>query len=183
MIEVNVSNLKTNVKELEKSIKTLEEIKLNMFNQLEDSCVNWHDGHSLVFNGKMLDDSHEADKILLNLKQKRDLYDYITIKYGEIGSIIKCNFESEENLNSKITECINSDDEVLQELTNIHFDVYPTINQLFKSKETINNFKTSIKNILIQIRENEQSIGKKIDELDLIKIEPLDFDISTDVGE
>ena len=74
MIEVNVTNLKSNVRNLDKRIKSLEEIKLNMFNQLEDSCVNWHDGHSLIFNSSINLDSTEAENIIdtLNMSLSKE---------------------------------------------------------------------------------------------------------------
>ena len=82
MLEVNVIDLKDDVKAINDYIEELAEIKLNLFNELEDSCTNnWYDSHSYLFSKEIQLDSIETEKVINSLKQKRDLYDFICQKY------------------------------------------------------------------------------------------------------
>ena len=177
MIIVNVSDLRSDVNRMNNLIDEMEEIKLNLFNQLEDSCVNWYDGNSFVFNEKIHLDSKEMDEVISTLKEKREVYDYICFKYGELGNKIKCNLDNEDKLYREIEETIKKTDDVLTVLETITVDVSASINEINEVKEILETFQELIKEVLEKIKEFEREINAKINSLSLVKINELDFDI------
>jgi len=182
MIEVNVSNLRSDISVLNGMLDELEEIKLNLFNELKDSCINWYDGNSLIFDGKMQLDSREADEIITTLKDKRAVYDFVCLKYSEIGNHIKCNLEHEESLIAGIDSCINVCDSIKGSLSSGIIDLSPARKDVEHAVEILTGFKAAIKEVLTKIRDFERSISTKISALELVNIEELDFDIETEAG-
>ena len=92
IVDVNVPNLANAINSLKSIISEYEEIELNLFNQLNDSCVNnWQDKYSKEFEGKMQLDKQEAQLILESLNEKKEVYNFIHDRYGEIARKIKVN--------------------------------------------------------------------------------------------
>ena len=49
IVDIDIKQLGSLAAELNTLIDECEEAELNIFNQIKDSCVNWHDGNSVVF--------------------------------------------------------------------------------------------------------------------------------------
>ena len=183
MIEVDVSKLKSKLAKLANLITELEEIKLNMFNELEDCYQNnWNDGHSLVFKDKVLLDSTEMNKVIITLKDRKKVFKFISSRYGEIGNKVKCNFDNEKNLIKNINSCINNCEFTKSILNSVSSDIGSVISEINMAQTKLETFKEKIKTIIQKIKEIENNISSKISDLDTIKINEFDFDVTTDIN-
>ena len=97
-MKINNINLKNDINLLNKLIAEYEEVKLNLFNELKDSCINWQDGNSVDFENKIYLEKVESDNILRTLTDKRDILNFIYDKYSDLGKKIKCDLNNRSAL-------------------------------------------------------------------------------------
>lgn len=183
MLEINASNLKNDINELNRLINEYEEIQLNLFNQLKDSCINWQDGNSIVFDNKIHLEKQETLLVLQNLKSKKNIYDFIYTKYCEFGKNLSCNLNNKSKLLLAIANCESQFDNIISEFKKIdhsfYYFEYQNImnnkNKIVESRNKLIDFKNNITKIFIRIQNIEQQINNKINKLEEIKINNFDF--------
>ena len=124
MLEINTSDLKCDINNLNSLIDEYEEIQLNLFNQLKDSCINWQDGNSLKFDNNIYLERKEAELILQTLKDKRDVFNFIYSKYSEIGKKISCNLNNKNKLLQAINNCESRFNSIINEFRKIDNSFY-----------------------------------------------------------
>lgn len=183
MIEVSVAELKKNVDKLQKIIDEYENIQLNIFNQLKESTLNWQDGNSIKFNDSIYLEKKETDLFFQSLQNKKKIYEYICNKYGEIGNRIKCSLNDKQSLFYEIDNCYNEVVDLLREFNKIDTSFYFNEQDLIflqqqkisKVKNELKNMKISVSNFFNKIEFIENEIKEKINNLDEIKVNDLNF--------
>ena len=184
MIDIDLTKLKNEIDKVKVIIDEYEEIQQNIFNQLKDSCINWQDGNSLVFEEKTYHEKQESELLLLSLKNKKEIYDFIYNSYSEIGKKIKCNLESKKNVLSSIENCISKTSIILNDFNKIDTSFYYyEKNDICKQKNCIKNIHRSLTNIKNSISKMyaekiEKEILIKIQELDNIKVNDFDYELN-----
>lgn len=185
MIEVNITELKNNINNLNGLIDEYEEIQLNLFNQLKDSCINWQDGNSIAFDEKMYLEKQESNLLLQNLRNQKKIYNLIYDKYSELGNKIRCNLNNKTTLLKVIDNCYNQASQIINEFNLIdrsfyYYEQYSISNQREKIVDTRNKLseiKTTTYEIYDKIEQIEEEINAKIKELETIKINSFDFNL------
>ena len=182
MLDINILDLNLEAKKLNALIEEYENIQLNIFNQLKDSCVNWQDGNSLLFNDKIYQEKQESELFLLNLKKRKELYDFIYSNYIEIGKKIKCNLANQNSVLFFIDNCCEQIDSILYEYSKLDYginiaDVQKQIIELNNIKKGLLDIKNNIKKMCEKIRKIENEILLKIQNIEDVFINEFDFDI------
>lgn len=182
MVDVDTIELKNYIDSLNSLIEEYEEIKLNLFNQLNNSFMNWQDGNSLVFESKIFEEKQEASLILTSLKNKKDVFSLIYNKYVEIGKQIKCNLDNKESLIRNIDGVINETNSVINSFNGVDMgyfggDIMAAKNKIVAAKGKLIEVKDSVSKMYNRIEEMERLINNKIKELEVVKINSFDFNL------
>lgn len=184
MVEVNVPNLNNIINSLKSIINEYEEIELNLFNQLNDSCVNnWQDGNSKKFDDKMQFEKQEAQLILESLTNKKEAYDFIHNRYSEIARKIKVNLNGKARVLSSIERCYNNARTTINLFNSVDTgyrfggEILAQKAKIEKVKNELSELKIEVNKLYNKIEEIEQEIRAKIDSLEVVNINPFDFDL------
>lgn len=185
MLEVNNTNLKIEIAVLTKLINQYEEIKLNMFNQLKDACINWQDGNSLEFENQIYLENQEVDLILDSLNDKKEVLDFIYTQYSELGKTIKCNLNNRNTLVNLISNCQSQVNSILNDFNNLDRSFYyieqeaiaNQKNKILDTQTKLIEINNSITKNYNKIEEIENAIQEKINKLEKIKINDFDFNL------
>ena len=185
MLEVNVSDLKNDLETLNLLIEQYDDIRLNLFNQLKESCINWQDANSIEFDNKIYLEKQESDLFLQSLKDKKEVFDYICDKYSEIGKSIKFNLESKDTIIHTIDNCYNKVVDLLSEFDKIDRSFsYPEQYSIQRQRKRILEIKAKLSDIKNEIFKNykkiadiENKVSVKISKLETIKINSFDYNL------
>ncbi len=183
MIEVNILELKNNIISLNSLIEEYKEIKLNLFNQLKESCISWQDGNSTLFDNGVNLDKREIELFINSLLAKKNVFEFVYNKYEAIGKKIKCNLLNKNALIDSIDNCINNCQSIIDEFNRIDRSFYyneqqsisSQKNRIFGVKENLIEIKSSVSAMYNKIEAIEKSVNLKIKELDEIKKNNFDF--------
>lgn len=184
MIDVNNVDLKNAIIELDSLINEYEEIEINLFNQLKDSCINWQDGNSIQFDNKIQLEKGESKLILESLKKQKDIYNYIYNKYNEIDKKIHCNLNNKNSVLFTIDNCYNETLNILDEFSRIdrsfyyeeQYSIFREKDRIIKIKNELYEIKISTEKMYDRIEGIEKEIKNKISSLEEIRINDFDFD-------
>ena len=147
MLNVNCSNLKGLISELEKNIEEVENDELNLFQNLHNSCISWQDGNSLLFKDYIDEEKRETETFFELLVNRENVFKEILSCYAQLGNKISCNINAYERNLYKVRNCISQCDSLLSLLNSVSYDVSSV-------KNTINSVKTALTEV-------EASISKK----------------------
>ena len=184
MVEVNVPNLGNVINSLQSIISEYEEIELNLFNQLNDSCVNnWQDGNSKRFEDKIQFEKQEAQLILESLSEKKDVYVFIHDKYSEIARKIKVNLNGKSRVLASIERCYNNARNTINPFNGVDTgyrfggEILAQKAKIERVKNELSNLKIEVNNLYNKIEDIEQQIRAKINSLEMVNINPFEFDL------
>lgn len=183
IIEVNIEELNKNIMVLSSLINEYEEIKLNLFNQLKDSTLNWHDGNSLNFESKIYVEKQDSDLFLEEIKSKKALFSLVYSKYQEIAKKIRCNLNNKNSLISVLNACYNSATDAINSFNSLERGIScPELNDADNQRNVIigvrnklSDIKRETTNLLNKIDNIEKEIHNKINTLEDIKINDFDY--------
>lgn len=185
MIEINITDLRNNILSLGSLIDQYEEIELNLFNQLKDSCINWQDGNSIEFDNKVYLEKQETNFLLQSLNSKKEVLNYIYDKYSEIGKKIRCNLNNKTTLLHAIDNCYSQAVNIINEFNKIDKSFYYSEqhsiqsqkNKLTDVKNKLREIKTEASKIYNKIETIEEEVNTKIKQLEEIKINSFDYSL------
>ena len=184
MVEVDIGKIQYYIDKLNTYSSELEQIHLNIFNQLKNSCVNWQDGHSILFEDAVYIDKKESDELLNNLTEKKDVYSFICDKYSTLGKKIKCNLKNKNMVLDKISYCCDLIDDILEQYSwidrSFYYDeIYSINNQQSIMYNTLNTMKSlyaEIKKLYNKIEHIESEINTAIKKLKGFTVQDFNFD-------
>ena len=178
MVKVNVTNLSTCIEGMNQILEELDENKINLFNQLKNSCVNWQDGNYLKFDQEIYEEHKESDELYNEIKDKKEIYDYIHSKYAEFGKKVLCSVEDKDSLLNTMDEAralIMDAESELSGVTAINVNIIR--NCMISAREQIGTLRELAKLTFIKIADYEKDISVKIDGLSTMKLKPFEFDV------
>lgn len=186
MIEIDVTELKNDIASLGALIDEYEEIELNLYSQLKDSCINWQDGNSVLFDSKIYMEKRESELFLQSVKSRREALDFIYSKYSEIGKKIKCNLDNKKTVIGAIDSCYTEAIRILNEFQRIDRSFYYSEQSLIEiqrgkvidSRNRLRDLKTAAMNTFSKIEEIEKEIETKLKSLEQIKINDFSFNLN-----
>lgn len=175
---MKLNNTEINI-EIDKINKIIEEYNSNVDNlKNEYQNLMWDTPEKGTFDNKINDDFKKIEYLKLNIQTVIELYEDISNKYSNIGNKIKCNFDYE----NKINEMFIANEELLDNIINLYnqidvdFDekISTIINkqliEINNQKNILESTKNNIKSIFKRLKELDQTIKKKVDEIELLNI-------------
>ncbi len=153
-MEIDTTKLKSSISSLEALLNEYEEIKLNLFNQLKNSVINWQDGNSIQFDNAIYVEKQEAEKFYDSLVNKKELFQTIYDKYSEFGKKISCKLGNKTALLRTIDYCINYANYAINEFNYIDTGFsYGELNSIMNQKGKIEQVKTDLTALRSQVSE------------------------------
>lgn len=185
MLKINCVNLKNDINKLNSLIDEYEEIKLNLFNQLKDACINWQDGNSQEFDSKIYLEKVETNLILQSLKDKQSLFKFVYDKYSDIGSKIVCDLKNKTSVFSMVDSCLSQIDNILYEFNLIdgsfYYYEYQSIirqkNKVLDCRNKLNQVRNNVSSMYTRIEQIEREVNDKIKMLSEVKINSFDYNL------
>ncbi|MBE6152813.1 MAG: hypothetical protein E7166_01110 [Firmicutes bacterium] len=150
-MKINIMIIKSEILKLNTLIDEYENNYLNLYNEIKKASSYWQDGNSINFFN---DADYYKLKIQLNveeIKQLKEVYNYLINKYSQIGNKITFNLNSRTYLINSFNSYINQIDEIIKLYNNLDLSFCSYERQKLINQR--NQFK-SIKNSLIKIKKN-----------------------------
>ena len=185
MIRVDTLRLKRNINILNSLIDEYEDIQLNLFNQLKNCSIDWQDGNSICFDNSIYLDKKESELILIELKEKINLFSYIYDEYSVIGNNINVNLNNKEKLLYSIESDYIRTKNIISEFDNIgNFFYCPekeNINFQYKKmisiKNKLSNYKNLVSKMFKKVEVIERNIKIKLKKIEEIRINEFEFSL------
>lgn len=169
-MEINTSELKNKITSLENLLNEYEEIKLNLFNQLKNSVINWQDGNSIQFDNAMYVEKQETEKIYESMLNKKKLFQTIYERYCDIGNKISCKLGNKNALIRTVDYCISYANSAISAFDGIDTSVAGSAIGLKSRIEGVKSELGNIRERLIQLFDKieaaEVEIRAKVKELE-----------------
>ena len=172
--------------EFDRIIKTIKDnsseytkIQFNFYNNIETFSL-WKGNVANTFFSNISNDKISMEKIIEELENINKIIEYINKKYSEIGKKIKFNIDRFEEIQEKIINISEDNNNLNNQLDNIDNSFCDVIERdiLEKTKNNINitnkqtnNSKEKIKNITNTIKEIETKIKYMISKIEIELIE------------
>ncbi len=186
MISINTGTLKNQINSLSSLISSYEEIKLNLFHQLEDSNVNWQDGHAILFGNEIAQEKKETELLFQSLQDKKNVCTFIYDRYSEIGGQVRCELSKKDQILGQVTSCINQTNQILSNFNRIddsfyYYEYNVIMNQKSKieyARDLLYEVAETLRNLYTKIERIELEVKNKIDELEQIRMNAFDFHLN-----
>ena len=183
MIEVDIKQLGSLASELENLIDDYNEIQLNIFNQLKDSCINWQDGNSLIFEEKIRDEKKVSNNFYRALKSSKEVFQYAHDEYRSIGNKLKICLDKKNYIISAIDECISKADAVLSDFSGVTRSFYyrelNMINnqqsKITSCKINLQKYKSKIKDLYKKVELIEERIASRVNKIEQVSVANFDY--------
>ena len=178
-MEIDITKLEKDLKDLNVLIEQYEEIYLNLYNEFQMGSLQWKDTHSVKFFENITDEKKEIALFIEEIKNVKDVYNYLIEKYKKIGNKIKCTIENEQGVISKLTLYIEKINGIIEGYNNLdlsHCEEVASYLQLEKTKwiktrERLKNLSKRIKEIFEHIKETEEKVNLEITKINIRKIQ------------
>ena len=171
IVDINIKQLGSLVTELTELINECDEAELNIFNQLKEACVNWQDGNSVEFEGKMKNEKKYTQNFLGAIQKNKDALRFAYDEYKAIGNKLYANLEKKSAIIKAVDTCISNANDVIYELDRAERGFY------YYELTLINNQRSN----MYTVRDNLKTMKSKLNEL-YKKIENAEARIATKVS-
>ncbi len=186
VVDIDVKQLGNLVIELNKIIDDYEEVYLNIFNQLKDSCINWHDKNSIAFENQLKDEKTFSVNYLNTIKNCKSIFQYIYDEYVSIGKRIYFNMGKKDTIISIIDECIRKLDDVINDFNGVvksfSYNGLSAINaqkdKLASCKKELQTMKLEITDLYKKINLIEDKVASKIARLEEVEMKAFDYEFN-----
>lgn len=160
---VNVSNLRAELLNFNKILKTYEENFLNLYNELSFSSSFWSDGHSIRFYRDIESDKLKNSIAIEEVNSVKNIYDYILSQYESLGEKIKFELNNRGAVLTKFDDYIKLLGTILELYEGLDLSFCPDVSgTIQREKSTLYSIKTQA----IEIRNKTKSILDKILEIE-----------------
>lgn len=189
MVSIDSLKLEKKLNLLNNTIRRYEVIQQNLFNNLKNSCIDWNDGNSIIFEKKIMDEKKQSMFFLQNLEKIHYIYKYIYEKYKVIGNNVFFELRNKQIVLNKINSLLNETDNLIKKINSVlNYDIpdekYEKLyKKIIVQKENIvctYNAIKKIKNKIIKMYDNlaeiEVNIKNKINKIERIKVDTFVFD-------
>ena len=181
-LQIDIENLKDVITNLNNMVNEYEIIYKNMFKDLKETATYWKDNVSEIFYNELNDEQLKFEKAGLKLSEKIETGNNIIISYSSLGKKIKCNLNSKQDIINKIINIKQQISNLIvnHEKINVPFDVelqemiLKQSQLLKKAEEQIEELKNKIEDDYKSIEINENTIKKRIANVENVIIEEYD---------
>ena len=118
-MEINIGHLKTELSNLNKLLEEYNINNLNMYNELSKTGSYWIDNHSIMFSNTISFEKLKVNKVYKEMKELKEIYQYMIISYQDIGNKIKINISGREDVLNKFDNITSMINKVINEYNNL----------------------------------------------------------------
>ena len=182
-MEVNTKELQKELRHLDLLMKDWEEIQFNLYHQLEKATDHWQDERSRVFYEKIHTEKNNTDKVLNQLKDIQEIYQYLYESYHQFGTVIYCEVTERKKVFQKMEIYVENLKKIYVELNQVDTSfAYPESNSILEIRgkialqlKNLNDLKNKIQSFLTRVEEIEKEVSLKTSKLQNILIEDFEF--------
>lgn len=180
MNKVDVETLRTLVDRLEELLDTYQDNYINLYNEIQDSEMFWHDPHAVNFFRQRVTEKARIDVSYNELTSTKKVYDLVIRNYEKIGEYIEFNIQNRSSLLSKFNTYINKLNRVYNNYCDMDYSFANSSIQLSieyqkdKVRELLDeatDLRDNIRKLLSDISENERKIRREISKIN-VKVLP-----------
>ena len=174
-MKINVSNLKVEIKKLNKLIDEYENTHLNLYNVLSSNQIYWDDDISKRFNEKLILEKIQVKTTIKELITVKNIYEELVSKYEKIGNKLEVIPKSKDIIISKLDTYLDKIHQILEIYNEISINkkskemliINKHINKLKKMEIEVSSIRKNIKEKYELIEEIENNINLKISKIKL----------------
>lgn len=182
-MKVNVSNLKVEIKKLNKLIDEYEDIYLNLYNELLSNQVYWDDDVSKKFNESIGLEKIQVSTTINELTNIKSIYEELVSKYEKIGNKLEFVPKSKDIILSKLDNYLDKLYKTLEIYNELDFNkkskeiliISKHISKLEKMAVEVSSLRKKIKEKYELVQEIENNINLKISKIRLEYINEIDI--------
>lgn len=182
-MKINVSNLKVEIKKLNKLIDEYEDTCLNLYNELASNQVYWNDDISKKFNENIILEKIEVKETINELRNIKNIYEELVSKYEKIGNKLEIIPKSKDTILSKLDNYLDKLNQIIELYNEMNINkktkeiltINKHINKLKKMEIEVSSIREKIKEKYELIEEIENSINIKISKIKLEYINEIDI--------
>lgn len=176
MIEVRVKELETIVNKYNCILDQINENNTNLFGCFTDISKYWNDDRKINLYTSYKLEKNRIIKLTDNIKEVKEVYEYLYNEYSTFGEVIKCNLDSKDNIIYKLDKIINQIQNLIYQYDNLgDISSYYNSHKIYTQKSKLLDILDTYKTIKSKITADYDSI-KEIeteaqDKLNKISIE------------
>ncbi len=176
MIEVRVKELETIVNKYNCILDQINENNTNLFGCFTDISKYWNDDRKINLYTSYKLEKNRIIKLTDNIKEVKEVYEYLYNAYSTFGEVIKCNLDSKDNIIYKLDKIINQIQNLIYQYDNLgDISSYYNSHKIYTQKSKLLDILDTYKTIKSKITADYDSI-KEIeteaqDKLNKISIE------------
>lgn len=162
-MKINIFNLNTEIKKLNKLIEEYEDTYLNLYNELSSNEVYWNDNISKKFNENIRLEKIQVRTSIDELTSIKNIYEEIVFKYEKIGNKLAVIPKTKNTILTKLDNYSTKLHQILE--------IYNEIDTTKKSKEIliINNHINKFKKMALEISALRRNIKEKYELIEEIE--------------
>ena len=146
-MHIDTKKIEEYLNKLNSQIKKYDDIYLNYYNDISRIKDNWISNQARKFLENTEIEKKEQKKIINNLNDIKEIYEYILLKYKDIGNKIECDLSKKEKLVEKINLYIENLNKIINKYNNLNYKLYDT-QTISILQEEANQLKLCLKNII-----------------------------------
>ena len=174
-MEINVSNLKSEINRYNKIINDYEENILNLYNELFQTQTYWQDGNSIKFINTLELEKRQTNNKIAELKSISDILKYITTEYEKIGNKIAFDLSTKNLIDTYFNNYISKIDNIIKKYNSLDISFCPNEaivlkderNKLQAIKSDVLDIKQKINKTFKQLEEIETQIKNKLEKINI----------------
>ena len=106
-MEIRVNNLKEIINTFNNLLESYEEVHLNLYNEINNASSYWNDGYAINFFENCNNNKMKITNNIEELRNLKNIYDFIINKYLLLGHNITINLEEKININNYFNKYLN----------------------------------------------------------------------------
>ena len=183
MIKVNVSKLKNELEQLNSIVEEYDEIELNLFNQVKNSCNDWNDPRTPAFIEATDKEKKESHEMLDSFTSAISCLNYIVSEYEKIGDRISVNLEKKSAVLKAYGTIENRINGILSNINSVDMSFYYSeLDNIRNMRDSFENLKDDlvesrekVNDLFVKIERIEESVKSKLRELKEVEINAFDY--------
>ena len=182
-MKININNLKDEVNAFNRLLNKYEESYLNYNNMISSFSFYWRDYNSQRFFDAVKQQRISYESVLNDLKDIRNIYNYMIDKYSAFGRKVYANLESKNKVIKYFDSYINNIDSIINRFYSLDLSFCPNEayyirnvrDRLITQREKLKDCRQKVKNYYTKINNIELEIRRKISKLSVSNVKTMDI--------
>jgi len=175
MIDIDFTDYNIKINELAKLGADYEQIIINLFDSLKNSCVDWQDSQSILFEQCIFFDKKEIYLYLEIINNRKEVIEYIYDQYNKFGKKIFVNLQHKDKILNMINDVCEKINKIIFKIDNVDSDETHVKLEFIKQNikkimKYMLNYQKKMHNFYSELEDIELRINKKINEIELFEI-------------